>query len=301
MLFARKRNGNGAVVAIVAVCLLAFGTIVQAAPIDGLIGYWTFDEGSGTIASDTSGAGPRNGTLNPNDPALPPIANWTPDGKFGGAVAVDGSKGTGPAALPSVTAVSMANMLSAAQPRTISAWIKPTSALPLVDHPINGNIGDWHLFGSTGRSWFNQRPGEWFGFSYTNQFDGALVVSVDGGLTQQDQSRKLYVGPWSDFLDDWHMLTVSHPGGTGTTKAYVDGVLVASMDQTLANPNSFGVSVYHSGMSFLLDDLQVYNRVLSDEEVYQLWIPEPSSLVLLMLGVLSLLSWPRRRQRRTGP
>ena len=35
-----------------------------AAPTDGLMGYWAFDEGSGTVANDTSDNG-NNGTINP--------------------------------------------------------------------------------------------------------------------------------------------------------------------------------------------------------------------------------------------
>lgn len=33
------------------------------APTNGLVGYWNFDEGSGTVANDTSGNG-NNGTIN---------------------------------------------------------------------------------------------------------------------------------------------------------------------------------------------------------------------------------------------
>ena len=50
----------------------------------GLVGYWSFDEGTGTIAYDKSGKG-YNGTL--SGTILP---NWT-GGKLGGALNFNGS------------------------------------------------------------------------------------------------------------------------------------------------------------------------------------------------------------------
>ena len=49
----------------------------------GLVGYWKFDEGSGTTAADLSGSG-NNGTL-VNGPS------WT-QGQVNGALSFDGSK-----------------------------------------------------------------------------------------------------------------------------------------------------------------------------------------------------------------
>jgi hypothetical protein len=47
------------------------------APSSGLVGWWKFDEGSGTTAADFSGNG---GTLNQNG------ATWTGSGKISGAM-----------------------------------------------------------------------------------------------------------------------------------------------------------------------------------------------------------------------
>ena len=44
----------------------------------GLVGGWSFDEGSGTVAGDSSGLG--------NSGALGGGASWTASGKYGGAV-----------------------------------------------------------------------------------------------------------------------------------------------------------------------------------------------------------------------
>ncbi len=56
-------------------------TTSAAAPTSGLVGYWNFDEGSGTVAADGSGSG-NNGTING--------ATWVA-GKVGsGALSFDG-------------------------------------------------------------------------------------------------------------------------------------------------------------------------------------------------------------------
>src|SRR3989344_5194629 len=61
-------------------------TIFHAPSVNGLVGYWNFNDGSGTTAEDKSGQG-NNGTLTNMDPAT----DWV-DGKVGsGALDFDGS------------------------------------------------------------------------------------------------------------------------------------------------------------------------------------------------------------------
>jgi hypothetical protein len=68
------------------VCLassvLAFGTVLTSITQAGLVGWWRFNEGSGDVASDSSG--------NNHDGALLGTPEWVagPDG-FGGALAFD--------------------------------------------------------------------------------------------------------------------------------------------------------------------------------------------------------------------
>jgi hypothetical protein len=84
--------------------------VAQAAiinPHPGLVGWWNFNEGSGTIADDSSGNG-NNGTING--------AAWT-DGVYGKALSFDGSNAY----------VSIPNNSSLLPPQiTVEAWIKRT-------------------------------------------------------------------------------------------------------------------------------------------------------------------------------
>lgn len=77
---------------------------------DGLVGWWKFDEGSGAVASDSSGNG--------NDGTLHGPVEWTTDGKVGGAMAF-----TGPYNYVLVPSASSLNPTSGI---TIAAWIKPS-------------------------------------------------------------------------------------------------------------------------------------------------------------------------------
>ena len=50
-------------------------------PAEGLIGYWSFDEGAGSVANDSSGNG-HHGTMGS-------AAAWTGNGYIGSALSVD--------------------------------------------------------------------------------------------------------------------------------------------------------------------------------------------------------------------
>jgi hypothetical protein len=76
-------------------------------PTLGLIGYWNFDDGTGTIAHDTSGSG-YNGTVNG--------ATWT-TGKINGGLSFNGNTNN------VVTGnIALGNTFS------ISAWVNPAAA-----------------------------------------------------------------------------------------------------------------------------------------------------------------------------
>jgi peptidoglycan hydrolase-like protein with peptidoglycan-binding domain len=78
--------------------------LAAVAPTSGLVGYWNFDEGSGTTASDASGNG-NSGTING--------AAWT-TGKVGGALSFDGSSSV---TIPNSSSINISG------PFTFSVWI----------------------------------------------------------------------------------------------------------------------------------------------------------------------------------
>src|SRR3989344_4677679 len=83
--------------------------LAQVVPTSGLLGHWKFDEGSGTMAADSSGNG-HIGTLT-NGPV------WT-TGAVGNAVTLDGTNDY----------ISLGTTLDvSALPFTLSAWVNPSN------------------------------------------------------------------------------------------------------------------------------------------------------------------------------
>jgi hypothetical protein len=100
---------NAAAVALLAGSTLGVGAASAGASTAGLVGAWSFDEGSGTTIADASGHG--------NAGALTG-AEWT-KGKHGFALSFDGRK--------SFVKVPHASALRFARGMTIDAWVRPAA------------------------------------------------------------------------------------------------------------------------------------------------------------------------------
>src|SRR6266478_856977 len=97
----------------------AHASVIQLQPNNlGLVGYWSFNDGVGTKAGDSSGFG-NTGTLATDGSALP---TWT-TGKFGKALAFDGINSAG--SYVDVAGGGAISKLSGAM--TVCAWIKKST------------------------------------------------------------------------------------------------------------------------------------------------------------------------------
>ncbi|MBI2358775.1 MAG: LamG domain-containing protein, partial [Deltaproteobacteria bacterium] len=216
-------------------------------PTDSLAGHWKLDEGNSTNAGDSSGNG--------NTGKLKGRPTWT-TGKEGFAVAFDGTNDY----------VSIPNDASLnAYPLTIAAWIK-TSATGL-----QGIVNKYSR----------------------NSFKGYQLLSNGGNLCAwyfKDKSN--YIGDGTDcplatpgYNDDqWHHVAfvVDSTGG----RLYVDGSEKASLAWTgtpgatsTGQALSFGRYPKMSGSYFSgdLDDVRIYSRALSADEVEALFYAAISS------------------------
>jgi hypothetical protein len=202
----------------------------------GLVSYWSFDEGAGTTAYDASGKG-NNGTL-VNGP------KWT-NGKFGQALSFDG--------VDDYVEVPNSPSLNPTVAITIMAWIKPfalASAQGIVDK------GD----GTTGYR---------FIVSDTNPNRLKLI------------SRYLFANgiESSDVLvnNTWQHIA----GVISGTSAYIyyNGILVGSGTvpslQTTSINLIIGKKAYVGSVVIpfkgLIDEVRIYNRALSEEEIRYLY------------------------------
>jgi hypothetical protein len=204
-----------------------------------LVGHWTFDEGSETVALDSSGNG-NTGTLDGGPTVV--------EGQFGLALAFDNSR----VAIPASDSLT-ANLFQGSF--TMSAWINPTrtgNTWQQIFRSIReaGNSCDTLFIHNDGRlSWRGLVGGSWAGG----------MCETAGDVVPADQ---------------WTHVTVT---GDGTNfRIYVNGALSEeSAFQTTDGENAnyyIGGDPDTGGESYagMVDDLRIYNLALSSDEVSEL-------------------------------
>lgn len=226
-----------------ALVVLLASTGVAAEPVTldtdpNLCGRWTFDETSGRIAVDAS-KHKRNGTLE-GDLSFDKVSAA---GKAGRAIRLDGED--------AVVVIKAYKGVTGTGPRTVAAWIKTTRS--------RGRIV----------SWGTDDFGQMFNFGFVR---GRFGVTPNGGY--------LYINPETDD-DQWHHVAAvvreaELPNLHDDVTLYLDGVVAEIHDIGLLDlwPLQTGDELdvrIGQGYKGLLDDLRIYDRVLSDEEVKALF------------------------------
>ncbi len=202
----------------------------------GLIGYWNFNEGSGTTAFDTSGNN-NHGTLVSNP-------QWVTSGKEGNAISV-----------------SSGSYISAPINRGDSVTFSLWATRNIVTNPmlfLSGPYGAGpDLFYYSGVISWNTWDGA------TNPFGAIPASSSDGNFH--------------------HYVVVVAPG-TGNTKLYYDGVVLGTATYKDPSPGSPASTIFQIGgssgywWSGKIDEVRMYNRSLTTEEVQLLYSDANSSI-----------------------
>ena len=195
--------------------------------LNGLVGWWKFDEGSGTVAYDSSG--------NENHGNLINGPTWT-DGKLGGALSFDGDD----------YLITNANVnVQGNAPRAIAVWIKPSA--------LNTNRAIVSLgLDSNNKTFEILAHGASAAIHLTN---GTLA----GGSLQ---------------INNWYSLCGSSDGQI--IKLFVNGVLV-NQENRILNTHLNNVLIGKArwggiaNAKGLIDDVRIYDRALSAEEVQDLY------------------------------
>lgn len=211
-------------------------------PSAGLVGQWSFDEGFGTSANDGSGSG-NNGTL-VNDPTWMTGASC----KVGGCLSFDGTN--------DYVRIGNSPLLQVTGDLTLSLWIKPaqlSTRQVLVDkgYYLEYKIG--YISEADPR-----HPAKW---SHGNGSRGESFSAIP-----------------SIEINQWQHIVVVRNSATRQINAYKNGVLVGTFSYTrdpvagtldlyLAR-RADSVSEYFNG---LMDEVCIYNRVLSDAEITTLF------------------------------
>ena len=212
----------------------------------GLVGYWPFDGGVTSWKTDTtqdqSGNG-NTGNLASMSTTTSPVA-----GKIGGALKFNGTSNY----------VNVSPFPSTTNPLTISAWVYPTSFAPtgfgsgnggtIIEENESGGGAGW-IFGisdggSTGQLWFWPSGGN-------DKFSTNTVP-----------------------LNKWTHVVATYDGTS--IRFYINGVL--NSVQTMSAPQGsatflkIGAKAWTTGYwQGKLDEVRLYNRALSPQEVLQLY------------------------------
>jgi len=201
-----------------------------------LVGYWKFDEGSGTTANDSSGYG-NNGTLY-NGPT------WT-SGEVGGALSFDG--------VDDYMDCGVADWFNSLLNVTISLWVKPGSTqLQYAD-----------ILSAHGWGYMVEQAGTTNNLFYFSYWNG----SVWQGNNIQTQ---LTAGVWQHFVVQKDGTTIRHfVNGVKTAEGSVSGNPVYSFGTKLMISRWSGSGGrYFNG---LIDEVRIYNRALSAAEIKALY------------------------------
>ena len=205
---------------------------------DGLVGWWKFDEGSGTIAYDSSGNG--------NDGDLTNGPTWM-DGKIGGALSFDG--------VDDYVEIENYYGIPGTNPRTTSVWLKnnfqsSSKHRPFISWGSKSTGKEWKLFFDVeGKIKHNIWGGSVTGSTIVDSNRWIHVVSVLPIGATNTLSMVLYL--------NGHLENLQIANGTFNTGS----------DFPVRIGNDLHFNIYKG----LIDDVRIYDRALSAEEVQALY------------------------------
>jgi len=212
------------------------GQVAQAAVLDphpGLVGWWRFDEGSGTVAGDSSGNG-NSGTING--------ATWV-NGRYGKALSFNGIDN----AVDIHTAPRLINSSF-----TLMSWFNATQL-----------SGTYQMFGSS--VWDMIGIGLLTG---TNKIFGQL--NIGGGLNLLDTGVVPTVNTWYFVAMTFDASTGKVIVSVNAVNKY-EGTSTSSKYDTAAKGGFYIGSHGSHGNPFkgIIDEVRIYNRALSAAEIQE--------------------------------
>ncbi len=220
------------------ICSLVLGVILAGEAQAELVGWWRFDEGSGTVASDSSGNG-NNGTFN-GDP------QWVA-GHFGNALEFDGSGdwldcGTG-------------QSLRLGGAVTMTAWVR-INVLNR-DQKVGGNQN-----GSNG------------GYKMTIYSNNIAEFEIRSAANASTLNRAV-AGGTVLAVGEWYHVTGAYSQQGGYIRTYLNGVLDRELATTAVlgvspGPMRIGCEPYNTGANQFngtMDDIRVYSTALTEGEI----------------------------------
>ncbi len=214
--FRRVRNALPVVFTGALICTNAF------AQSPGLVAAYSFDEGSGTSLSDSSGGGNAGAISN---------ATWTSSGKFGKALSFNGSNST--------VTIQHSAALNLTSGMTLEAWVNPSS-IPNKWTDVMVKARDLYYMEAT--STFSGRPA------------GGTIIS--SGYIEAIAPSPLVANVWSHLAltFDGSQLRFYVNGVLASTASRSTNLNTST--QPLSIGGSTSTNQYFSGM---IDEIRIYN------------------------------------------
>jgi parallel beta-helix repeat protein len=212
----------------------------------GLVGYWQFDEGQGTTAYDS--AGTNHGTLI-NGPA------WT-TGVLEGALSFDGVDDY-------VEVPDHASQQINTDQITLTGWVTLAADVADTQKRIISKQQTVYI------AWGLEIFGDGYGGSTGNQL---VFHDSDGGTSAHNCVSPKHLG-----IGEWYHTAVTDDAGV--KRIYLNGLLDKSSDEGYGIPENINAPIIigsggpSSAFAFegTIDDLRLYDRALSAEEVRQVY------------------------------
>ncbi len=222
----------------IALVLIAAQTTALGADDPNLIAWWTLDEGAGTTAFDTSGHG--------NDATFQGAPQWVADGRLGGAVKFNGTSDY-------LAAPDSASLDIQGDRLTLAAWVKANSWA--TSHMIR-KIPDT----GTGSIYFIRVQ--------SNVLRGDIATPAGTVVVQ---------GVTAVRAQEWVHAALVYDGAEG--RVYLNGVVDgrANVSGKIAESNNelrIGRGEPAGYLNGTIDDVRIYNRALTVEEIKQLNPPQ---------------------------
>jgi len=226
---------------VVLACVLAGASGAVADLNDGLVGYWSFDEGEGDTAHDYSGYDNHGTIFN---------ATWV-NGISGSALEFDGVDNR--VEVPDAPVLNPGSV-------TVGLWFKGR-VIP----------GDWNYAYLLSKwQWHPHPDGSGYRI-HVADVEGQQIIRCMIGL----HDGTYYATSWLPYQEDaWQHVAGAYDSVTGTIALYLNGELKLTATipaqgiPSTSGPLTIDAFLYFQGR---IDEVRVYSRVLSHDEVLDLY------------------------------
>lgn len=253
--------------AMIAVTSCFLGSSVNA----GLVGHWTFEEGSGDTTADKSPSGTTGMITNAATGGPGGGSVWVTDPVRGSVLGFSGADDGGFVRAGNIPRMTLENDF------TWAFWAKQPVSNAQPNNIIMGNRFDENNVDFEPRQFIKFTP---------TKFEWHMNGNGNDNMEYDDLST---------IADKWQHHAVVKSGANLTYYRGGEQANTQMITQALDVPQPLffgGQTVDGENWEGFLDDARIYDHALSAEEVAAL-VPEPSSLVLVLIGLLGLLQ--RRR------